>query len=721
MIAGDVDNLAEIDKAQRHRDKMADRSRQRFSAVASIGEIPPVVNPERRARCAASLEQWLVTYYPESTGLRPFSDDHRKMIANIEACCLQGGRYVNTFYRGGAKTTIGENAVQWATFNGHREFVPLFGANKSASDRNIESIKHETQNNELLAEDYPEICHPIILLGGSPQRTHSQHYNGDLTNISWTSDFVVLPTIRLDPREAARLGIPIRPNGFTLGSGAIITAQGITAASRGMRYHRKDGSKPRPDFVIIDDPQTDESARSPGQVENLIGLLNKSILKLAGPRKKLAIVINATVIEADDMIDTMLDKSKFPSWQGERISMVKSWAEKHDTLWLTEYAKRRNSYDPGVEGDQLRAHEDATAYYLANRAEMDAGLVVSWEWCYDEETEKSAGQHAYNVLIDDGQESFDAECQNRPKKKEKEGAVAIVSANTICSRLNGRPQGVVPEWVNHLTAFVDVQGSSLWWTVCGFSGDFTGAIIDYGVYPDQGRAYFTLDDVKRTIQMAHPGLGSEGTIMAALDALTNRLNGRTWQREGGAELRIAKQLVDMGYETEAVVEFCRQSKYAAILTPSKGFGIKAGKKPMNEYESRPGERSGLNWLLAPRPNGKGSLFVKIDTNSWKTFIQARLSTAIGDPGNLTLFGRRERDEHSHRMLADHLTSEYRVTTTGQGRTLDEWNEHVGRDNHWLDGVVGCHVGASMLGCKPSGLIAGPTKKRKLSDLYAARR
>jgi hypothetical protein len=68
---------------------------------------------------------------------------------------------------------------------------------------------------------------------------------------------------------------------------------------------------------------------------------------------------------------------------------------------------------------------------------------------------------------------------------------------------------------------------------------------------------------------------------------------------------------------------------------------------------------------------------------------------MGDPGCLSLFGR---DETAHRLLADHLTSEYRVRAAAQGRTVDEWKLRATRpDNHWLDALVGCAVAASIQG------------------------
>lgn len=70
---------------------------------------------------------------------------------------------------------------------------------------------------------------------------------------------------------------------------------------------------------------------------------------------------------------------------------------------------------------------------------------------------------------------------------------------------------------------------------------------------------------------------------------------------------------------------------------------------------------------------------------------------MGEAGALALPGDRP---SAHRLLADHLTAEYRVRTTGRGREVDEWRVRPHRpDNHWLDCLVGCAVAAAMLGCQ----------------------
>lgn len=107
-----------------------------------------------------------------------------------------------------------------------------------------------------------------------------------------------------------------------------------------------------------------------------------------------------------------------------------------------------------------------------------------------------------------------------------------------------------------------------------------------------------------------------------------------------------------------------------------------------------------------------------DTNHWKTFAADRLRTPEGAPGCLRLF---DAGVGGHRLLADHLTSEYPVSVTGRGRTVEEWKLTPGRDNHWWDTLVGACVAASVLGLTWSSASAAgepppPAKEKKLIDI-----
>jgi hypothetical protein len=669
-------------QAQAHRDAMALRSRERQAAVADIGELPRVKNPRRRKACEFDLHAFLTKYFPASTGLKPFSDDHRRVIGRIERCILEGGLFVNALPRGFAKTTISENSAIWATLYGHRKFVPVFGSEASNADGNIDSIKLELSENDLIYEDFPEAIHAIRALEGKAQRCHSQSYKGALTHIEWKADTIVLPTIC-----------------GSKASGGIITAHGITAASRGMKHKRPDGTQQRPDFVIIDDPQTDESASSELQVTKRLDVIRKSILKLGGHNRRIAAVINATVIQPDDMIDQLLSTKKFPSWQGERIKMVRRWSKAHETLWLGEYQRIRNTFDAQKLGDQQRAHRDATQFYREHRREMDDGCDVSWSHCFVEDVELSAIQHAYNSLIDDGPEVFASECQNEPIVPDVENATDLISADAICEKLNHLPRGKVPQQATRLVAYIDVQKKALPWLVCAFDDQFGGSIVDYGTWPDQERSYFSINEIprRRSIAAVTKADSLEAQIYAALEMSTSELCNREWQREDGAQLKIEKVGIDAnwGESTDVVYQFCRQSPFSALLVPGHGKYVGATSRSFNDYQRKPGDRVGVNWRMPTVQNKRSVRYLIFDANYWKSFVHSRLCTPMGGKGCLSLFGH---ESQTHRLIADHFTSEQGISVEAKGRKVVEFKLKPTRpDNHWLDCIVGCHVLGSMQG------------------------
>ena len=45
--------------------------------LMEVGTIPQIANPERRAFCRTDLHAFLLSYFPETTGLKPFSDDQK--------------------------------------------------------------------------------------------------------------------------------------------------------------------------------------------------------------------------------------------------------------------------------------------------------------------------------------------------------------------------------------------------------------------------------------------------------------------------------------------------------------------------------------------------------------------------------------------------------------------------------------------------------------------
>ena len=677
-----------------------ERARQRNMALSlsgrDIGELPEVVNADRKARAERDFRFFCEQYLPQTFHL-PWSPDHLKVIAKIEQAVLEGGLFAMAMPRGSGKTSLSETACLWALVFGHREFVALIGADEEHAENMLDSIKVELETNDTLLDDFPEVCFPIRALDGIHQRAAGQLYQGKQTHIGWTAREIVLPTM---PGSRA--------------SGAIMRVAGITGRVRGMKHKRVDGSSIRPALVLIDDPQTDESARSPSQCNNRERVLSGAILGLAGPGRKIAGLMTLTVVRPDDLADRILDRDQHPQWQGERTKMVYAWPT-NEALW----ARYAQLWREGLAAD--RGIVEATEFYRAHRAAMDEGAVIAWPQRHHPD-ELSAIQHAVNLRLDRKDPAFWAEYQNEPLPDEQADE-DLLTADQIAAKVNGHRRGEIPLAATHVTMFVDVQAKALFWLVAAWEDDFTGYVVDYGTEPDQKAPYFTLRDIRRTLATAAPRAGVEGAIYAGLERLTEAALGREWRRDDGAQVRIDRCLIDAnwGQSSDVVYQFCRQSKYAGILMPSHGRYVGASSIPFAEYKRKRGDRVGLNWRI-PATTGKRVVrHVVFDTNYWKSFVHARLAVPMGDPGCLSLFGR---SADAHRLMAEHLTSEYRVKTSGRGRTVDEWKLRVdGLDNHWLDGLVGCAVAASLQGAMLFGTESKPAPRPRirLSALQGARR
>lgn len=672
---------SQADAYRRHADRAARRSRAISAAGRDIGAIPPVADVGRRGESEQSLRVFCEQYHGESFCLQ-WSPDHLTAIERIEQVAIHNETIAYAMPRGSGKTTLASAAAEWALLNGHHHFVMLIAATAGAARKLLTNLKTQLSTNDALLADYPEVCYPIRALQGEARRCGGQTHHGKATHITWTQEQLILPTI---PGSQS--------------SGAVIRVAGIEGNIRGAQHATPDGRVIRPTMAIIDDPQTDESARSPSQCESRLATINGAIKGLAGPGERTAIIVPCTVIVEGDLADQLTDRKKNPQWQGQRTKLLYAMPE-NEELWEQYREQRDASFRAGGRG------EEATEFYRENRAAMDKGAKVAWDQRYDREHEISAVQHAMNLMFDD-RAAFEAEYQNTPMRQQSASAGERPDPNVIEGQAVNIPAGEVPQHAERLAVFIDVQGKLLWWMVAAFRSGLGGHVVAYGAWPDQKRNYFTKRDAKRTYARELPGQGAEAQLYHALDGCTDHLIDRTWMRDDGAELRIERCLIDSGWMADIVFQFCRESKHAAILMPSKGDGLRPHDTPLPERKPRPGVRVGHHWQIQ-KPEKRALAHVFYDTNRWKTLIHGRLRTPPGDATAITLH---KPPRRGHKMLIDHLTAEEPTATTARGRTLDVWRALPNRDNDLLDCLVGCAVAASTLGVDTAGQAA-PGRPRK---------
>ncbi len=155
---------------------MKEAARARNAALSKsgrdIGELPGIVDAERKARAEHDFRFFCEAYFPLTFNLA-WSDDHLKIIAKIEQAVLHGGLFALAMPRGSGKTSIAECACLWAVLFGHCDFVCLIGSDEGYALDMLDSLKTELDGNELLLEDFPEAVFPIHCLDGIAHRANA--------------------------------------------------------------------------------------------------------------------------------------------------------------------------------------------------------------------------------------------------------------------------------------------------------------------------------------------------------------------------------------------------------------------------------------------------------------------------------------------------------------------------------------------------------------------
>ncbi len=473
----------------------------------------------------------------------------------------------------------------------------------------------------------------------------------------------------------------------------MIETYGILGRIRGAQFTRPDGQLARPDFFLLDDPQTDRSAASRSQVSRRLNLITGAVLGLAGPGEAISGCATVTVIEPDDVADQLLNPDLYPDWAGERFQLVYQWptSDKASDLW-EEYATIR-AEDKRKGLGIVRA----TAFYKAHQKAMDDDARVAWDERYDVRAgEISALQHAYNLRLSRPL-TFDAEYQNKPRPPQ--GDVAVLPIEDIERKCSGYTRGVLNPILDTITAFIDVQGELLYYLVLGVqSSTFTSQVLEYGTWPEQVSKYFTLRNVSKPLSRVYPGLGQEAKLRKGLWDLVSMLASRKYStRDGQISHKIDLIGIDANWKPSRASVFAVASEHprAAWILPAYGKYIGPENAPIEDWKLKDGERPGAWWVL--RPTVGGGRNVMVDTNSAKSFTNARLNVAIGDPGALALYQPGLVTEH--RMLAEHIRAETPKTKSIEGgRSVEIYTSPPSKpDNHLWDCLVGCHTLASIKG------------------------
>lgn len=648
-----ADKLKPIDDRDRalHAERMAEKR-----AAGRDIDIPKVVNPRRKKSAAKSLKAWKRAYFGKTCYFKsaPFQD---LRLAIIEEHIKYGGQRAQAHPRGSAKTTDAVIAATWALMTGRKKFFFIVCATEPKARTLMGLARDALEFNDVLCEDYPEVCVPIRALGGAAQRAGQQTVNGVRTRVVYQSERIILPTIE-----------------GSAASGGVLASCGIMGNINGQIVRSM-----RPDFVLLDDIETPESALSQGedsQCEKITNIVNSSIGGLAGPGVTMAILWNGTILERGCCIETHTNRKINPQWRGSRQKAIEKWPERMD-LW-DEYCQMVVT---GIGDESDPFYRGAMKFYRKNRKEMNRGAKVAWPSNFNHELapdgsrkEISALQHLFHQKIQYGDRAFMTQYQNEPPIDEKYSGI---TAELVASRLNEYPWQVTPEGFDHcVVQMIDVRGREIHYLVLAYSEGGSSAVIDYGI----DKVFAPKGNLRDPDSAVRPAL--EQATLEALRARRDVVKGdmNPYRDFEGRPINIAANAVDARWLKSVVCQFVVES---GVLW--RGF-MGDGKKKGNRLYTHPTKRSktiipGDNWY-GTRDDSIGIMW-HINADQWKLHSHERWLQDPGTAGAVSLPGV---DPRAHTRLGKHIVAEEWSVAEQKWEEKSQWN-------HWLD----CHAGACALG------------------------
>lgn len=679
------------------KDRINEYQKEQYLKTRDIGPIPMhTIDWDRRNACKYDFKRDCLTYNSEKFYLS-WSPTHQLIASAIERAVLGQSMEAIACPRGTGKSVLCELGVDWAIRHGHRRYAALICAEGDKYEDAIAGFRTRWESNELYLQDFPEIIFPIRCLRGAIQAVRGQLCEGQATRMEWGAKKLVTAT----NRESVELG-----NG-----GSIIGGGGILKAVRGAKHEVPGGQVLRPDFALVDDPQTRESASSVSQSLKRLRIISSDVMRMAGPGRPMSAVMACTVIEKHDMVDKVLSPAH-PEWFSIRVPFLQSEPKNMD-LW-NEYgeALRQCWAEERPIDDAMRIYAEKR-YGLgwerwAPRPEFHEGATVYWEDRIDAPY-ITALQTTMSARIKDP-ESWAAEDQNDPVDPHKPENVVYCDKDEILAKTSVWEQFEVPDEATELCVHIDVQLDVLIYSVLASSPGFKVHCCDYGTWPPQQRAYWTKNSLVAKLS-DYESSSANAAWLNGFKQLTMDLMARNWHRKDGSPVHITRGLIDGATgagSKEIVYQFCRDHGQG-IWLPSVGKGIKASGTQLNEGKKpQPRVKLGVHWRRAHDAQRRTDWII-FDANFWKTEVHKALRTAEGNDGCLTLF------RGKHHLLADHLTSEYPKLMQESGRPGSEaveWFAKPNADNDYLDNFANALVAISERGGELPGTEGRSKPRRK---------
>ena len=453
------------DKIKNRRDYEASRRESKRMESNDIGEIPPVVDPERRKRCEADPVLWLQTYLGAEEFYVPFTSEQEGFIRDAWEAIKNNDSCNILAPRGFGKTTDLQGLTLMAYATGIHKIGIYIVAEGNKTKEASEWFVGQLEDNPIFAEDYPEICYPIKIRDGVAQKP--LHYKGKRCNIKISPEFIRFPSIDGSPSNGSLIKF------------SSIFSSGI----RGSKFRIRGEGSFRPTLVLVDDVQSDGTAKSELEVGKIMEVIEKTLALLGGVDKKThrkvraAMVMALTQNQPNDVAVRCLAKPELYT----KVFRFFNQLPEDFTAWRAYRAFRAEAQVKSKSAGE--ADKIINEYYLAHRSEIERDCVVANQSIYTDK-EICAIQYGLNTWCN-SIVSFWCELQNDAERAYTEDG-GFLTPTIVLRKTNHLPRYVVPDNTELLTAFIDTGEHYHNYQVTAFGESYSFIhTVDCGVWPEQ--------------------------------------------------------------------------------------------------------------------------------------------------------------------------------------------------------------------------------------------
>lgn len=581
--------LSGMETNRRFQDKAASIDQQLDDARSKI-------NWKRRKEAEADIVLWVNTYCIGAFLDEPPPPLGEKIIREMWQAVKDSRPYLIEQARGSGKTSYIESVVTAAIAQGERKFPLLIGENASSAQNLLTDIFRIVMDDGPFSQDYPDLCLPFQLCNGSFRRR--QTYKGVMTDIVKNASRLVFARITNDDGTE------------TLTSNSLIQTRGITSGLRGLKFRTF-----RPDLIILDDIQNDETAESQEQVEKLLSIINKGIMNVGG-KGKIACLQAATPIAPDDLVERL---SKDKAWKTTKFPAIITWPKDYkddpdNGLWA-QYFK---IYDEENACDLN--HEKSLRFYKRHQKKMDKDVVVLNPNRYKEsDGHISAIQSLMDKLHQIGESAFYSEYQMEPKR--------------IDLALNITPKDVVDKINNDVKSYCIPDGYLYTCATLDLNTSYAGTLTVTSFKPDSSCVVLGHKIFRMNIDQQLPPVQYNQLVYDQLDKITKYLKEK--------KIRLNAFGIDGGGRNLKVV--CEFAKNCSSV-----YGIPCcammGRSSTNfnpNYKSRLRNAIGRTVLCGDArehiQSGSGDKWMFFDSDYFKESAHRSLLAPIGSPGGCCLY------------------------------------------------------------------------------------